>query len=107
MNRNGFTLLEVLIALTLLAISFTGIFFLLNQSLDIERYSKDKTVAILKGYEKVIKYIDFNESLSDDDENNIKYEMEKKSTMYPSVSEVHLKVINGEASQTYVFYESR
>ena len=107
MNNKGFTLLEILIALTLLAISFTGIYFLLNQSIDIENYSKEKTVSILKGYEKVILYIDYNEMLSDDDKENIKYELEKKPTIYPSVSEIHLKVIHGDATQTYVFYESK
>ena len=107
MNKRGFTLLEILIALTLLAISFTGIYFLLNQSLDIENYSKDKTIVILKGYEKVIRYIDYNEMLTNDDKGNVKYELEKKSTIYPSVSEIHLKVIYGDATQTYVFYESK
>ncbi len=107
MNKIGFTLLEVLIALTLLAISFTGIFFLLNQSLDIESYSKDKTIVILKGYEKVIMYLDFNKEITNDDKNNIQYEFDKKSTIYPSISEVNLKVKHGSAVQTYVFYENR
>ena len=106
MNRKAFTLLEVLIALTLLAISFTGIYFLLNQSIDIERYSKDKINVIFKGYEEIIKYIDYNLPIENDEAEKVEYELEKKPTIYPNLFQLNLKVKYGNAVQTYIFYET-
>lgn len=106
MNKKGFTLLEVLIALTLLAISFTGIFFLLNQSVDIERYSKDKIVVILKGYEEVVKYLSYNTIVENDEKEKVQYELIKKPTNYPSLYEFNLKTEYGDATQTYVFFQT-
>jgi prepilin-type N-terminal cleavage/methylation domain-containing protein len=106
MNKRGFTLLEVLIALSLLAISFTGIYFLLNQSIDIENYSKDKITVIVKGYEKVVKILEYNSPVDNDENEGIEYEMEKKQTIYPSIYEITLKAKHGDATETYIFYET-
>lgn len=59
MNKKGFTLLEVLIALTITAISVMGIYNLLNISINTLNYAKNKLGIVNKAYEYFL--IDNNE----------------------------------------------
>jgi len=50
--NKGFTLLEVLIALSVLAISMLGVYSLLNQSISMEYKRSDREFLLQYGYEK-------------------------------------------------------
>ncbi len=53
LNKSGFTLLEVLIALVVFAIVSVGVYTLLNQSLFMENYAKDRLNLILASTEYI------------------------------------------------------
>ncbi len=111
MNNKGFTLLEVLIALTILAISFAGIFFLLNQSINLEIYAKEKRFVIEKGYEKVLTLIDYKNDLTDLVEQSngktINYSLTKNPTLMENILQCELNVKTKDSSITYYYYETQ
>jgi prepilin-type N-terminal cleavage/methylation domain-containing protein len=66
---NAFTLLEVLIALSVLAISMLGVYSLLNQSLSMEYKRGDREYLFQYGYERILKQLNFPDSNLKDAEN--------------------------------------
>ena len=60
--NKGFTLLEVLIALSVLAISMLGVYSLLNQSISMEYKRSDREFLLQYGYERMLKKINFSDS---------------------------------------------
>jgi prepilin-type N-terminal cleavage/methylation domain-containing protein len=60
-KSNSFTLLEVLIALSVLAISMLGVYSLLNQSISMEYRRSDREFLFQYGYERLLKKLNFPE----------------------------------------------
>ena len=70
LNKTGaFTLLEVLIALSVLAISMLGVYSLLNQSLSMEFKRGDREFLFQYGYERMLQKLNFPDSDLKDAEN--------------------------------------
>jgi prepilin-type N-terminal cleavage/methylation domain-containing protein len=67
-NR-AFTLLEVLIALSVLAISMLGVYSLLNQSISMEYKRSDREFLMQYGYERMLKKLNYPDSDLKDAEN--------------------------------------
>ena len=109
MNRKGFTLVEVLVALTILGISMMGIYGILHQSLFITQNSKNKLYIIDKGYERIPKHTHYPRialgSTESDDIDETEYEYIKQNTLLPGVSEVTLVVKSKSAIISYVYFE--
>ncbi|MDY6820248.1 MAG: prepilin-type N-terminal cleavage/methylation domain-containing protein [Deferribacterota bacterium] len=59
---NGFTLLEVLIALTVLSISMLGVYSLLNISLTMENRRNDREYLFQFGFERLLKEENFKKA---------------------------------------------
>lgn len=68
LNR-AFTLLEVLIALSVLAISMLGVYSLLNQSISMEYKRSDREFLMQYGYERMLKKLNYQDSDLKDAEN--------------------------------------
>lgn len=69
-NKAGaFTLLEVLIALSVLAISMLGVYSLLNQSLNMEFRRSDREFLFQYGYERMLQKLNYPDSDLKDAEN--------------------------------------
>ncbi len=68
-QNKAFTLLEVLIALSVLAISMLGVYSLLNQSISMEYKRSDREFLLQYGYERMLKKINFSDSDLKDAEN--------------------------------------
>jgi prepilin-type N-terminal cleavage/methylation domain-containing protein len=109
MNRTGFTLLEVLVAISILAISMLGIYSLLSHSIRTTQYSKDRLLLIDKGYERVIMAIHFPRiALPSSEEVNgeiIEFEYLESHTVIPGVSEVILRVTSRAAATSYEYFK--
>lgn len=107
--RKGFTLLEVLIALSVLAISMLGIYSLLNQGISMTDYSKSKLTVINLGYERVLRQIHYPRiSLSGTEEHDNKtftYTPHRANTLLPGVGSVLLQVKGPDAIVTYEYFE--
>ena len=109
MNGKGFTLVEVLVALSILAISMTGIYGILSQSLFTTQNSKNKLYVIDKGYERILKHTHYPRialgSTESDDIDETEYEYLRQNTLIPGVSEVTLIVKTKNAVINYVYFE--
>ncbi len=109
MNRKGFTLVEVLVALTILAVSMMGIYGILNQALFATQNSKNKLYLIDKGYERILKHNFYPRiALSPTESDNgteTEYEYIRQNTLLPGVTEVTLVVKSKNAVINYVYFE--
>jgi prepilin-type N-terminal cleavage/methylation domain-containing protein len=109
MNRSGFTLLEVLIAVAILAVSMLGIYSLLNHSILTTQYSRDRHLLIDKGYERIIMSIHHPRvALPRSEEVNgvtIEYEYLESNTVIPGVSEVILRITSRSAATSYEYFK--
>ena len=107
--KKGFTLLEVLIALSVLAISMLGIYSLLNQSITMTDYSKSRLTVINMGYERVLRQVHYPRvSLGGTEERDNKtytYVYHRHNTLLPGVTNVLLQVKGPDAIVTYEYFE--
>ena len=108
-TNSGFTLLEVLIAMSVLAISMLSVYNLLNASINMVSYGKDKLEVIDKGYERVLIHsyyprIARRDSITEDNK-TIHYEYTSEQTGIPSVSQVKMKVSSDSAAVVYEYFE--
>lgn len=107
-NKKGFTLLEVIIALSVLSISMLGIYSLIKMSLDTTVYAKDKLFVIERGYDRLSRQLIYPSKVYEDkevyDNVTIKYTFEKKSTPLPSIEEVRMTVTTDKAEVDFVYY---
>jgi len=108
-NRNGFTLLEVLIALVVFAIVSIGIYGLLNQSLFMANYANEKFNLTLAS----TSYIYTNWDIAPDETVGFKsvesngidaYRVEKMPTGFQNVIRVEWTFKKGDTEVSYVFY---
>lgn len=107
-NKNGFTLLEVLIALAVLSISMLGVYSLVKMSLDTTIYAKDKQFVIERGYDRLSRQMLYPTKVFEDTEVYdgvmVKYSFERKATPVPMVEEVRMKVATDNAETEFVYY---
>lgn len=106
--KKGFTLLEVLIALSVLSISMLGVYSLMGMSLDMTQYAKDKLFVIERGYDRLSRQMIYPTKAYEDtevyDNVTIKYTFEKTSTPLPSIEEVRMTVTTDKAEVDFVYY---
>lgn len=102
-------MLEVLIALSVLAISMLGIYSLINQSVTMTEYGKDKLYVVDKGYERVLKQVHYPRiSMGETEEaegHTITYSYTKRSTIFPGITNVILRVKSESAAVSYEYFE--
>jgi type II secretion system protein I len=108
--KNGFTLLEVLIALSIFAMSMLGIYSLVNHSANMLNYGRDKLYISDKAYERVmlsIFYPAVSYAAVEDTENygTISYDSVKNPTLLPGVRSVILTAKSDSASVTFEYFE--
>ena len=108
--NEGFTLLEVLIAMAVLAISMLSVYSLLNASIDMVSYGKSKLTVIDKGYERVLIHtyyprISRQDNITENGTTTLyKYTSEAVPSL-PNVSRVKLRVSNDSSVVTYEYFE--
>lgn len=105
-KNKGFTLLEILVALAILSISMLALYNLLNFSLDLHSYSQNRTELVGKGYEIVLKRLNFDENINSmkNEYDNITITLEQQITLLPEIQENYLTVENDESRVTYRYF---
>lgn len=107
-GKKGFTLLEVLIALSVLSISMLGVYSLIQISMDTSIYASDKLFVIERGYDRLSRQIIYPTKAFEDtevyDNITVKYSFEKTSTPIPSIEEVRMKVSTDKAETEFIYY---
>ena len=104
-NLKGFTLLEVLIAMVIVAISISGIYPLLSRSLDMTLLSEEKIKLINKSFEYIIIKEKFPQSSFFERTGNqgLKFQEEKSADIYGIISEYTLTA-RGKESEISLRY---
>ena len=102
---SGFTLLEVMVALLIIATSFVTLLHTRNQSVNAADYAKRATVATLLAAERMsdIEHGDFPDTGEDssnfgDDYPEYRWKTSVSDTAYENIREVKVDVLWGEAS---------
>jgi len=108
--KKGFTLLEVLISLTVLSISMLGIYRLSAISVDTSDYAIKKAIVVESGYQRVLEVLNYPGKVFKDTGENalgyeVKYSSEEQPTLFPGVDEITLTAEYEGATSTYVYYE--
>jgi prepilin-type N-terminal cleavage/methylation domain-containing protein len=110
-NKNAFTLLEALIALSVLAIGMLGIYTLLGQSINVKTYSNEKIRVTQVAYERFLQLIHYPDTIKENiikkDGYTYKFSILSSPTMLPGVEE---KILKTESSDTLVeifYYDAK
>ncbi len=106
-NSNGFTLIEVLIALVIVAISMLGIYELLNTAIDTSGYARNKLKIHENGFKTLLMVENFNKPLNASSDSDIVYSLKKEPTIIPQIVQVTLTARKELISDHYIFYEKR
>ena len=109
---NGFTLLEVIIALAIFSIAAVSIYFLVNQSLNLVSYSNNKLLTIEKGIELTTKIIDYNYdinslSINNDFSNNFRTEVHIEPTITRRFQKIILSIKHDNVETQFIFYQKK
>ncbi len=107
---DGFTLLEVVIALAIFSIAAISIYFLVNQSLDLVTYSNNKLLTIQEGIELTSKIINYNYNIDDLLlKNNLSKKIKIKVNIQPTISEkfkkINLLIKYNNVQTKFIFYQ--
>jgi len=109
MNIRAFTLVEVLVALSILSIAMLGIYGILNQSILTTKNSQNRFYLVDKGYERILKHTHYPRialnDIESDDGIETQYEYIRQSTLIPGVLEVTLVAKSKDAVINYVYFE--
>ncbi|MDR0453215.1 MAG: prepilin-type N-terminal cleavage/methylation domain-containing protein [Deferribacteraceae bacterium] len=109
MNIKAFTLVEVLVAMSILGISMLGIYGVLNNALFTTKNTQNRLYLIDKGYERILKHTHYPRIAQSDTESDngteTEYEYIKKNTLLPGVTEITMVVKNKDAVINYVYFE--
>jgi len=107
-TKKAFTLIEVLVSLVVLSISLTSVYSLLQTSINTTGFAKDKVFVIEKGYNRVIRQINYPTKVFSDTETygeiTVNYDFERKTTPVPSLTEIHMTVSTDKASTLFIYY---
>lgn len=107
--KGGFSLLEVLIALTVFAMSVLSIYSLLNTSVNMTQYGKDKQFVVDKGYERILIHIHYprlaQPSSEEADGKKIEYKYNRQSVSIPTIEKITLTVRSDSAAVVYEYFE--
>lgn len=102
--------MEVLIAISVLAIAMLGIYSLLSSSIRMTSYGKDKMLLIDKGYERLLRHIHYprvslpsSEEVGDD---AITYTYEREASGMPAVRTVRMKAESARSVVIYEYFET-
>ncbi len=106
-HSKGFTLIEVLIALVIIAISMLGIYELLSTSIDTAYYAKTKLQLFEDGFKTILLIENFKKPLNSSLSNEIVYSIKKQPTMIAQIIQVTLEFKKGHVKDHYIFYEKQ
>jgi prepilin-type N-terminal cleavage/methylation domain-containing protein len=106
----AFTLIEVLVALAVLAISMLGVYSIVNQSIFISIYGKEKEFIADKAFERVALSLHYPRSSPESSEElegkgTITYDTVRNPTLLPGVTSVILTVKSSDAAISYEYFE--
>jgi len=109
---NGFTLLEVIIALAIFSIATVSIYFLVNQSLNLVNYSNNKLLTIQKGIELTTRIIDYNYDINsisnnDDFSNNFHVKVNIEPTIAQRLQKIILLITYNNVETKFIFYQKK
>jgi prepilin-type N-terminal cleavage/methylation domain-containing protein len=107
---NGFTLIEVLVAISVLAVSMLGVYSLVNQSIFMVTYGREKDFISDKAFERVALSLHYPRSTREPSEDvegkgKITYEVQRNPTLLPGITSVILTVKSKDASISYEYFE--
>ena len=109
MKNKGFTLLETLIALSVLAIGMLGIYTLLGQSINVKTYSNEKIRVTTVAYERFLQLIHYPESIKEDivreDSYTYKFKIKTTSTLLPGIDEKKLITESSNTKVEFTYYD--
>ncbi len=107
--KKGFTLLETLIALSLLTISLLGIYKLTDNAIFILSHSDSKSLSLQKAYERFLIKTNFPDKILPevitDSDGVCRFEEIKVPTILPQLTEVRLKATVNEDFAELIYYE--
>ena len=102
--------MEILIAVSVLSIVMLGIYSLLNSSVRITTFSKNKMLVIDKGYERLLKHTHYPRislpSSETEGDLTINYTYKRESTSIPSVQKVQMQVESESSMVIYEYFEA-
>jgi prepilin-type N-terminal cleavage/methylation domain-containing protein len=109
-RAKGFTLIEVLVALAVLAVSMLGVYSLVNQSIFISTYGKEKEFVADRAFERVALALHYPRSSPESSEDlegkgTVTYDTVRNPTLLPGVTSVILTVKSSDAAISYEYFE--
>lgn len=107
--KKGFTFIEVLIALSVLAISMLGIYSILNSSINMTTRAKSRLLLIDKGYERVLKHVYYPRLSLPTEETEpwgtVRFTYETSQTFLPGLNQVIMRAESDTATVIYEYFE--
>lgn len=111
MKSKGFTLLEVLIALVVLAISLSGLYMMTKTNISTSEFTKDKIALFIKGNELFYSLYAKKEIeatgiyLDCDEKSDIKYKIDKKPLGYDDINQITISLKKDGKKLSFYFYK--
>lgn len=107
----GFTLLEVLIAITVLSLSMLGVYRISSMSVETSEYAVSKALVTEAGYQRILETMNYPDKVFTDSELNyddirINFTEESQPTLFTGVDEISLTAEYEGVASTYVYYSS-
>jgi prepilin-type N-terminal cleavage/methylation domain-containing protein len=108
--ESAFTLIEVLVAISVLAVAMLGVYSLVNQSIFIATYGKEKDFVADRAFERVALSLHYPRASFETSEEiagkgEVTYEVKREPTLLPGVTSVILTVKTSDAAVSYEYFE--
>ncbi|MDR2400419.1 MAG: prepilin-type N-terminal cleavage/methylation domain-containing protein [Deferribacteraceae bacterium] len=106
----AFTLIEVIVAISVLAVAMLGVYSLVNQSIFMATYGREKDFVSDRAFERVALSLHYPRSSWEPSEEvkgkgKITYEVQRTPTLLPGVTSVILTVKSNDAAVIYEYFE--